>query len=106
MPDTDRLYGLSSVYTHPWLSGPDGPGLLIHDPVVAMRWYVTTEREENLAVTGHVSNDNGATWRRLRPRELMADAEQALAALAHDGGPQAQQSAGLLRDVLAAEAAD
>ncbi|MFF9607573.1 hypothetical protein ACF1GY_35825 [Streptomyces sp. NPDC014684] len=106
MPDTDRLYALSSVYTHPWLSGPDGPGLLIHDPVVAMRWYLTTEREENLAVTGHVSDDHGATWRRLRPRELMADAEQALAALAHDGGPQAQQSAGLLRDALAAEAAD
>ncbi|MFF4846225.1 hypothetical protein [Streptomyces collinus] len=98
MPDTDRLYALSSVYNHPWLSGPVGPGLLIHDPIVAMRWYLTNEREENLAVTGHVSDDDGATWRPLRPRELMADAGQAL-----DSGPQA---AGILRDALAAEAAD
>ncbi|MER6434177.1 hypothetical protein ABT272_41865 [Streptomyces sp900105245] len=106
MPDTDRLYALSSVYNHPWLSGPDGPGLLIHDPVVAMRWYLTNEREENLAVTGHVSDDNGATWRPLRPRELMADAGQALTATAHDGDPQTRQSASILRDALAAEAAD
>ncbi|MFE5219312.1 MULTISPECIES: hypothetical protein [unclassified Streptomyces] len=106
MPDTDRLYALSSTYNHPWLSGPDGPALLIHDPVVAMRWYLTTEREENLAVTGHVSDDHGATWRPLLPRELMADAERALAAMAEDGGPQARQAAGILRDALAADAAD
>ncbi|MER6452774.1 hypothetical protein ABT270_09115 [Streptomyces sp900105245] len=106
MPDTDRLYALSSVYNHPWLSGPDGPGLLINDPIVAMRWYLTNEREENLAVTGHVSDDDGATWRPLLPRELMADAGRALAAMADDGGPQARQSAGVLRDALAAEAAD
>ncbi|MFF9158521.1 hypothetical protein ACF1AB_40570 [Streptomyces sp. NPDC014846] len=106
MPDTDRLYALSSVYNHPWLSDVGGPGLLIHDPVMAMRWYLTTEREENLAVTGHVSDDQGATWRPLPPRELMADAERALAAMAEYGGPQARQSAGILRDALAAEAAD
>ncbi|MER6434194.1 hypothetical protein ABT272_41960, partial [Streptomyces sp900105245] len=106
MPDTDRLYALSSTYNHPWLSDVGGPGLLINDPVMAMRWYLTTEREENLAVTGHVSDDHGATWRPLLPRELMADAERALAAMADDGGPQARQSAGILRDALAAEAAD
>ncbi|MFI0813423.1 hypothetical protein [Streptomyces echinatus] len=106
MTDTDRLYALSSAYNHPWLSGPAGPGLLINDPVVAMRWYLTNEREENLAVTGHVSDDHGATWRPLRPRELMADAGQALAAMAQEGSPQARQSAGILRDALAAEAAD
>ncbi|MFD8376891.1 hypothetical protein ACFV2Z_40140 [Streptomyces sp. NPDC059688] len=41
-------------------------------------------------MTGHVSDDNGATWRPLRPRELMADAGQALTATAHDGGQQAR----------------
>ncbi|MFF5030113.1 hypothetical protein ACFY2J_38705 [Streptomyces collinus] len=106
MPDTDRLYALSSTYNHPWLSGPDGPALLIHDPVVAMRWYLTTEREENLAVTGHVSDDHGATWRPLRPRDLMADAEHALTVMAHDDALQTGQSAGVFRDALAAEAAD
>ncbi|MFI5689115.1 hypothetical protein [Streptomyces sp. NPDC051636] len=106
MPDTDRLYALSSTYNHPRLSGPDGPGLLINDPVVAMRWYLTNEREENLAVTGHVSDDHGATWRPLRPRELLSDAEQALAAMADDPGPQTRQSAGILRGALAADAAD
>jgi hypothetical protein len=35
-----RLYALSSTYTGPWWDG-DGPRLLIDDPVVAMRWYLT-----------------------------------------------------------------
>ncbi|MGY5099770.1 hypothetical protein [Streptomyces sp. 900105245] len=79
MPDTDRLYALSSTDNNPFRPSESGPGLLINDAVVAMRWYVTSEREENLDVTAHASDDDGATWRLLPVRELLADAERALA---------------------------
>lgn len=101
MSDTDRLYALTSVYTHPWLGDEDGPGLLIGDAVLAMRWYLTSEREETLAVTGHVSEDSGATWRPLTPGELLADAERSLATTTAE--PDATE---LLRRALWTEAAD
>ncbi|RNF81161.1 hypothetical protein [Streptomyces botrytidirepellens] len=106
MPDTDRLYALASTYNHPWLSDEAGPGLLINDAVVAMRWYLTHEREENLAVAGHVSDDDGATWQPLPARELLADAERALVRAAQAPGEEARHTAALLQDALAAEAAD
>lgn len=104
MPDTDRLYALSSTYTNPWWSNDTGPGLLIHDAVLAMRWYLSNEREERLAVTGHVSDDGGATWRPLHTGELLADAEQALQHAEQAGGA-ASRTAALLREAMAAEAA-
>ncbi|MFG3207358.1 hypothetical protein [Streptomyces sp. NPDC048192] len=106
MPDTDRLYALSSTYNHPWLSDVDGPGLLIHDAVVAMRWYLTHEREENLAVAGQVSDDGGATWQALTPGELYADAERALTEQAQASGQEGRRAAAVLREAMAAEAAD
>jgi hypothetical protein len=92
-----RLCGLSSTYTDYRLAGEPGFSLLIGDPVLAMRWYFTHEREEGLAVEGRVSDDNGVTWRLLPVRELFADAERALPSARH---------AGLLRDALADDAAD
>lgn len=106
MPDTDRLYALSSTYNHPWLSDVDGPGLLIHDAIVAMRWYLTHEREENLAVTAQVSDDGGATWQALTPGALYAEAEHALIQRAQGPDQDGQRAAVLLREALAAEAAD
>ncbi|MGP3953483.1 hypothetical protein [Streptomyces sp. 7N604] len=101
MSDTDRLYALSSTYTHPWLDA-DGPGLLINDPVLAMRWYLTHEREQYLAVTGHVSHDAGATWQPLAPHQLLADAEQHLGSAAQTATGATQ----LLHRALQAEAAE
>lgn len=106
MPHTDRLYALSSTHNHPWLDDTPGPGLLIHDAVMAMRWYLTHEREEDLAVAAHVSNDDGATWQDLPPGELLADCERALTERAQVPGDDGQRAAALLRDALAAEAAD
>lgn len=106
MPDTNRLYALSSTHTHPWLSDTAGPGLLIHDPIVAMRWYLTHEREENLAVTAHVSDDDGATWQDLPPGELLPDAERALVEHAQKPRTGDRRAAPVLRDALAGEAAD
>ncbi|WP_351234782.1 hypothetical protein [Streptomyces sp. NPDC002133] len=99
MSDTDRLYALTSIYTHPWLDDVDGPSLLIGDAVLAMRWYLTHESESALAVTGHVSDDSGATWRPLTPGELLADAERFLTTT--EPG-----TAKVLAWTLAAEAAD
>ncbi|MFD6335093.1 hypothetical protein ACFWGI_36715 [Streptomyces niveus] len=106
MPDTDRLYALSSTHNHPWLSDTPGPALLIHDAIVAMRWYLTHEREETLAVAAHVSDDDGATWRDLPPGELLPDAERALVEQAQKPRPDDRHAAPVLRDALAAEAAD
>ncbi|MFF1680746.1 hypothetical protein ACFVYG_32500 [Streptomyces sp. NPDC058256] len=106
MPDTDRLYALSSTYNNPFWSDEAGPGLLINDAFVAMRWYLTNEREENLAVAGHVSDDDGATWQPLLPSELLADAERAVERAAATSGDEPRRTAALLRDALAAEAAD
>ncbi|MGW6144430.1 hypothetical protein [Streptomyces sp. NPDC055140] len=106
MPNTDRLYALSSTYNNPWWPHDPGPGLLINDAVVAMRWFLTHEREENLAVAGHVSADEGATWQPLHPRELLADAERALVSAVPDPGEETRRTAALLRDAMAAEAAD
>lgn len=106
MPDTDRLYALSSTYNNPWWPNDPGPGLLINDAVVAARWYLTNEREEHLVVAGHVSDDDGATWQPLPPRELLADAERALVRAAQAPGEEARRTAALLQDALAAEAAD
>jgi hypothetical protein len=106
VPDTDRLYALSSTYNNPWWPNDPGPGLLINDAVVAMRWYLTNEREENLAVTGHVSHDDGTTWQPLLPSELLADAERAVERAAVTSGDEPRRTAALLRDALIAEAAD
>ncbi|MFI1701410.1 hypothetical protein ACH419_36395 [Streptomyces bobili] len=106
MPGTDRMYALSSTYNNPLWPHEAGPGLLITDAVVAMRWYLTNEREGNLAVAGHVSDDDGATWQSLLPRELLADAERAVERAAVTSGDQPRRTAALLRDALAAEAAD
>jgi hypothetical protein len=104
--DTDRLYALSSTYNNPWWPHDAGPGLLINDAVVGMRWYLTHEREENLSVAGHVSDDDGAHWRPLLPRELLADAERAVERAAAISGGESRRTAAVLRDALAAEAAD
>ncbi|MEU6325467.1 hypothetical protein [Streptomyces sp. NPDC047009] len=78
MPDSDRLYALASTYTSPRWDGA-GPGLLIDNPVTAMRWYLSYEREENLAVTTRVSGDGGATWQPLPLATLWAQAHDYLA---------------------------
>ncbi|MFF3958498.1 hypothetical protein ACFYY1_35575 [Streptomyces sp. NPDC001890] len=106
MPDTDLLYALPSTYNHPWLSDVAGPDLLINDPVVAMRWYLTHEREEELLVTMRISADGGAVWQELRPDELLAQAERALMERAQAPEHDGQRTAALLADALAAEAAD
>lgn len=106
VPDSDRLYALSSTDNNPFRPSESGRGLLINDAVVAMRWYVTSEREENLDVTAHASDDDGATWRPLPVRELLADAERALATAQQAPDPQAGPRAQALHDALAAEAAD
>ncbi|MFE9291947.1 hypothetical protein [Streptomyces olivaceus] len=97
MPDTARLYALTSTVTHPFLTGEEGPSLLIHDPGLAMRWYLTHEQEDNYTVTVQASDDAGRTWQALPVHDLLAAAEHALAADSH---------AGLLRDTLTDMAAD
>lgn len=96
MPDTARLYALTSTITHPFLTGEDGPSLLIHDPAPAMRWYLTHEQEDNHAVTVQASDDGGRTWRPLPVHDLLTDTEHALST---DG------RAALLHDALTAQAA-
>lgn len=93
-----RLYALTSLSTHPWGDDVPGPKMLVNDPLVAARWFLTIEAEEIYAVTGHVSDDNGATWQPLLPSELLRDAQQHLSS----AGPTASGS----RRALAAEAAD
>ncbi|WP_331725930.1 hypothetical protein [Streptomyces sp. NBC_00470] len=105
MPDTDRLYALSSTHTSAYLDG-DGPALLVNDPVVAMRWYLTTEQEDRLAVSGLSSDDDGRTWQECPPAELFADAGRALDQRTQPSEPNGHHVAQLQRDALAAEAAD
>ncbi|MFE2102835.1 hypothetical protein, partial [Streptomyces sp. NPDC059468] len=102
MPHTGRLYILSSTYTHPWMTGEAGPSFLIHDPALAMRWYLTHEQEDNLSVAVQASDDNGATWQPLPAHALHADTERALAA--PDRLRHADHTA-RLQEALAAEAA-
>jgi hypothetical protein len=71
VPDSDRLYALTSIYTSPSWDGA-GTGLLIDNPVTAMRWYLSYDREENLAVTPRGSSDGGATWQPLPLATLWA----------------------------------
>ncbi|MFB6984615.1 hypothetical protein ACNPQN_32730 [Streptomyces sp. NPDC056297] len=106
MPDTDRMYALTSTYTHPWWPNEAGPGMLINDAVLAMRWYLSHEREDNLAVAGHVSDDGGATWQQLPPHELLADTERALGRARHAPDEETRQTAALVHNLLAAEAAE
>jgi len=101
--DTDRLYALSSTYTGPWWDGR-GPGLLAADPILGLRWYLTSEREEQFDVTGQVSSDGGVTWKPLTPHQLMADAEQEMRN--HQGQSWPDYSYTSLRRRLDAEAAD
>ncbi|KUN14576.1 hypothetical protein AQJ11_44455 [Streptomyces corchorusii] len=102
MSDTDRLYALSSTYTHPGLSDVDGPGLLINDAIVAMRWYLNHEREENLAVA-EVSEDGGVTWRAITPASCTRTPDALLPSGRRRRG---RSGAALLREALAAEAAE
>ncbi|MEV6676215.1 hypothetical protein AB0N09_05010 [Streptomyces erythrochromogenes] len=86
MPDTSRLYALTSTYTSPWWPSEPGPSFLINDPVMAMRWYFDHEQEQNLAVALRSSTDGGATWQALPPRELWAQTLQHLDAVAEIPG--------------------
>ncbi|MFI8194513.1 hypothetical protein ACIF8T_38350 [Streptomyces sp. NPDC085946] len=96
MPDTARLYALTSTITHPFITGEEGPALLIHDPALAMRWYLAHEQEDNLAVTVQAGDDGGRTWRPLPVHDLLTDTEHALAA---------DDQAALLREALTGLAA-
>ncbi|RNG38006.1 hypothetical protein [Streptomyces botrytidirepellens] len=106
MPDTDRLYALSSTYTNPWWPGESGPSLLIHDPVLATRWYLTHEREQNRSVAAQVSTDGGKTWQPLPAHALMADAENVLATAAQAPAEATRRLTALVQDAMAAEAAE
>ncbi|MGW6202088.1 hypothetical protein ACWF9B_00310 [Streptomyces sp. NPDC055089] len=105
MPDTDRLYALSGTHTERWLGEVAGRGMLITDPVVAMLWYLEREREGLFSVTGHVSDDHGASWQALEPSTLLADTEHALVQREHLPGPEGRPGAALLRRALTVEAA-
>jgi hypothetical protein len=100
VPDSTSLYALTSVYNHPWWPSQAGPSLLIHDPVLAMRWYLMHEREDNLAVAVQASRDEGATWQPLPSRELLAEAEHGLVAW-----PDTPKAAAVVRDAFDGEAA-
>lgn len=65
MPDNNRLFALSSTATTPWSEPTDGPALLINDAAVALRWYLTHEREKALDVTIHGTRGDGETWQSL-----------------------------------------
>ncbi|MFE8940972.1 hypothetical protein ACFYNX_26245 [Streptomyces sp. NPDC007872] len=105
MPDTSRLYALTSITTNPWWPGEPGPSFLINDPVMAARWYLANEQEENLAVTARISTDNGATWQDLPPRDLWAHALKHLDTTGQSPDETARQAAAALRGRLEAEAA-
>ncbi|MFG3207357.1 hypothetical protein [Streptomyces sp. NPDC048192] len=99
MLGSDRLFILSAAVTSSE-SGEPGPSLLINDPVVAMRWYLTHEQDDAV-VSVRRSRDGGRTWQPLPVRELLTEAE-AEAELAASGG---RDDTALLWDALAAEAA-
>ncbi|MFE4304844.1 hypothetical protein ACFRR6_02010 [Streptomyces sp. NPDC056891] len=106
MPETSRLYALTSTYTNPWWPAEPGPSLLINDPVMAARWYLDNEQEENLAVTARISTDHGATWQVLPPRELWAHTLQHLDAAAQSQEGPVRRAAAALREQLDADAAE
>ncbi|MFJ5635270.1 hypothetical protein ACIQF5_21865 [Streptomyces goshikiensis] len=105
MPDTSRLYALTSTYTGPWWPSEPGPSFLINDPVMAARWYLANEQEENLAVAARTSTDNGATWQALPPRELWAHALEHLDIAGQSQDKAVLQATAALRDRLEADAA-
>ncbi|MFE2850208.1 hypothetical protein ACFXJO_03645 [Streptomyces lavendulae] len=106
MPETSRLYALTSTYTNPWWPAEPGPSLLINDPVMAARWYLDNEQEENLAVATRISTDHGATWQVLPPRELWAHTLQHLDAASQSPDEPGQRAAAALREQLEADAAE
>ncbi|MFD4243635.1 hypothetical protein ACFWP3_18865 [Streptomyces sp. NPDC058525] len=106
MPDTSRLYALTSTYTGPWWPSEPGPSFLINDPVMAMRWYLDNEREQNLAVALRSStDDDGATWNPLPPGELWAHTLQHLDDTAQTADESGQRDAAALRAQVETDAA-
>jgi hypothetical protein len=103
---TDRLYALSGSYTSFYAADTVGPSLLISDPTVALRWFLTHEREGDLAVAMQVSDDAGATWRLLPTRQLHEDVELVLADARRDPDVPRRRVGARLQDALDREAAE